>query len=232
MALILVRVEVGAAPGAAPTIGCPSRSEDDSRLNVAALHVLHRLVDVLQRNALRRPHVVHPRSVELEDLTKIDARAHDRADRQSCPLRTVSKIGNCDPGSRRAARRRRACRRGATTGMPVRTASAQPPVRWQRQLRRAPGSRRRDPPRRVHGERRAELAGERELVIVRVDCATVRTSDPRVLECQVPQAADAEDRHEVGRSRSGDLDRLVRRYAGARERCRLAGSIPSGTWTT
>ena len=53
-----------------------------------------------------------------------------------------------------------------------------------------------------------------------------------VLDGEVAEAADAEDRDQVGGARAGDLDRLVRGDARAGQRRRVGGSMPSGTRTT
>jgi len=56
---------------------------------------------------------------------------------------------------------------------------------------------------------------------VQVDRDHATAGDPRVLEREMAEPADAEDRDQVGRARAGDLDRLVGGDAGAGERRRI-----------
>jgi hypothetical protein len=70
---------------------------------------------------------------------------------------------------------------------------------------------------------RTQLAGQLELLVLDVDRDDLRPGDPGVLHGQVTQPADAEHRDEVGGPHAGDLDRLVRRDAGAGQRSRVEG---------
>ena len=56
-----------------------------------------------------------------------------------------------------------------------------------------------------------------------VDRDHAPAGDRGVLDREVAEAADAEDGDEVGGAGAGDLDRLVGRDAGARERRRVEG---------
>ena len=60
----------------------------------------------------------------------------------------------------------------------------------------------------VHRERRAELSGELELLLVEVDGHDAAAGDPRVLKREVTEAADAEDGDEVGWTRPATLTAL------------------------
>ncbi len=62
----------------------------------------------------------------------------------------------------------------------------------------------------------------------RVDRDDAPAGDPRVLDRQVPEPADAEHGDEIRRAGAGHLDRLVGRHARAGERGRVNGIDPIG----
>ncbi len=64
---------------------------------------------------------------------------------------------------------------------------------------------------------RAEL----ELLVVQIDRDDPAAGDEGVLDRHVPEPADSEDGDEVRRPCAGDLDRFVRRHAGAGQRRRV-----------
>jgi hypothetical protein len=70
---------------------------------------------------------------------------------------------------------------------------------------------------------RAETFGMRELVVVNIDRAHVQAHRLRILNAQMPQAADARDHNPFTRPRLGFLDAFVRGDAGTDEGRRVAG---------
>ena len=69
----------------------------------------------------------------------------------------------------------------------------------------------------------AEFGGHRELVVLDVHGDDEPTGDAGVLQGQVPQPADAEDRDRLGGGDPGDLDCLVGRHTRARQRRGVPG---------
>jgi len=70
----------------------------------------------------------------------------------------------------------------------------------------------------------AQFGGHRELVVFDVHGDDEPAGDASVLQCEMPQTADAEDRDRLGGSDPGDLDRLVGRHTRARQ----GGGVPGG----
>src|ERR1700733_1550512 len=75
----------------------------------------------------------------------------------------------------------------------------------------------------IHGELGAELARELEFLVDHVDRDDPSSRDRRVLDREVPQAADAEYGYEIGGAGARDFDRFVGGYAGAGERRGVEG---------
>ena len=175
------------------------------------------IASLTSASGLSRGHRRLPRRVELEHLAQVGPRAHDRADdgdpvqhgledRELISFSAASATKTSVPPRRSD---RYACSNDAG-----RTASAiawsAPPSRWIASagssfaaltVNSAPSS-----------------VASSSFSSTRSTATTRPPAIARVLDREVAEPADAEDRDEVGRTRARDLDRLVRRDAGARER--------------
>ena len=74
----------------------------------------------------------------------------------------------------------------------------------------------------------SEVLGQLQLGVVDVDGHGGGAEDLGVLQAEVAQAADAHDHGGLAGLRVGDLERLVRRDAGARQRCGVEGADAVG----
>jgi hypothetical protein len=144
--------------------------------------------------------------MEFEHLAEVESRPDDRADDRD-PIETVSKIGssmwfsagsptNTSVPPRRSERY--ACSKGFGAAASDCRICAAESLNLSGRVGR----------RRVDRELGTELSRELELVVVDVDSNDARSRDPRVLQGQAPQPADAEHGDEVGRLRAGELDPL------------------------
>ena len=85
----------------------------------------------------------------------------------------------------------------------------------------------------IDGQRRAELRGKVQLVVVDVDGDHVQAHGLGVLDRQMAETADAGDHHPVAGLGVRDLEPLVDGHAGAEDRRDLdEGRRSSGRWPT
>src|SRR3984885_9438944 len=199
-----------------------SELEDDTGWDSAGQDVVDGFVDLVDL-AVDGDYLGPPGGVQGEDVTEVVAGADDRADDRLAVDHGVED---------RQTQRRVVSGQGDTHQA---SAAAQRPVGLvERSGRRREGdghigaAERLDRLDRIGSQGvddmvGAEFGGHRELVVLDVHCDDEPTGDTGVLQGQVPQPPDAEDRDCLGGGDPGDLDCLVGRHTRTRQRRGVPG---------